>query len=394
MTHRAIVIVLDGVGAGPAPDTADYGDTGSDTLGNLSRAVGGLHLPNLAGLGLGRMHPIEGVPAVERPTGSWGRLQELNPGKDSTSGHWELAGIHLDVPFPTYPLGFPPDVIAAFDRAIGRASIGNVVASGTEIIQRLGDEHVRTGFPIVYTSADSVFQIAAHEETVPLDQLYDWCRTARSLLVPPNAVGRVIARPFNGPATNYTRTGNRRDFSVKPSGQTTLDRIKDAGLPVVAIGKIVDLFAGLGQTEQHLTHTNAEGMTAILDALDRVENGLIMANLVDFDMLWGHRNDIEGFRAGLEVFDQWLPTALSRLRSGDLLILTADHGNDPTTTSTDHSRERVPLIVTGPSLRAGVDLGVRETFADLGATVLDHLALPPPAHGRSFLPEVTRGVAQ
>ncbi|MDZ4806016.1 MAG: phosphopentomutase [Candidatus Eisenbacteria bacterium] len=393
MTNRAIVIVLDGVGAGPASDTAAYGDAGSDTLVNLASAVGGLRVPNLANLGLGRMSAIAGVPADERPNGSWGRLQAVNPGKDSTSGHWELAGIHLDRPFPTYPHGFPTEVIAAFEKAIDRPSIGNVVASGTDIIQRLGDEHVRTGSPIVYTSGDSVFQIAAHEEKVSLEQLYDWCRTARRLLVPPHAVGRVIARPFVGESTSYVRTGNRRDFSIDPTGPTMLDRIKEAGLPVVAIGKIVDLFAGRGQTEQHLTHNNSEGMAAILEALDRVEAGLVMANLVDFDMLWGHRNDPQGFHSGLQAFDAWLPGALSRLRPGDLLMLTADHGNDPTTASTDHSRELVPLIVAGPSVRAGVDLGIRDTFSDLGATVLDHLGLPPPAHGRSFLPDIRPGGA-
>ncbi len=394
MSHRAIVIVLDGVGAGPAVDTAAYGDVGSDTLVNLAHAVGGLHLPNLAELGLGRMRDIQGVPAVGRPRGSWGSLQEVNPGKDSTSGHWEMAGIHLDRPFPTYESGIPAEVVGAFEKAIGRSSIGNVVASGPDIIQRLGDLHMRTGFPIVYTSADSVFQIATHEDTVPLDQLYEWCRIARRLLVAPHAVGRVIARPFNGKPTAYVRTANRRDFSVEPTGPTTLDQVKEAGLPVVAIGKIVDLFAGRGQTEQHLTHSNAEGMAAILEALDRVDGGLIMANLVDFDMLWGHRNDTNGFRVGLEVFDAWLPEALKRLRPHDLLMLTADHGNDPTTNSTDHSRDRVPLIVAGPSVKAGVDLGVRATFADLGATVLDHLGLPPPAHGHSFLSEIRPGGAQ
>jgi phosphopentomutase len=394
VTRRAIVIVLDGVGAGPAPDTADYGDTGSDTLVNLARAVGGLQLPNLAAIGLGRMRAIEGIPAVGAPRGSWGRLREVNPGKDSTSGHWELAGVHLDFPFPTYPTGFPPDVITAFEQAIGRRSIGNVVASGTEIIQRLGDEHVATGHPIVYTSADSVFQVAAHEGIVPLEQLYDWCRAARRILVPPHAVGRVIARPFIGTSPEYVRTGNRRDFSFEPTGVTTLDTITAAGRPVVAIGKIVDLYAGRGQSEQHITHSNAEGMAAIAAALDRVDDGLIMANLVDFDMLWGHRNDTAGFKAGLETFDAWLGTVLPRLGAGDLLLLTADHGNDPTTASTDHSRELVPLLAVGGAVRPGVDLGVRPTFSDLGATVLDHLGLAAPRHGTSFLPEIGAGVSR
>jgi phosphopentomutase len=391
MKRRAIVIVLDGVGAGPAPDTAEYGDTGSDTLVNLARAAGGLVLPTLASLGLGHMRAIEGVPAVTDPRGSWGRLREVNPGKDSTSGHWELAGVHLDFPFPTFPNGFPAGVITEFEAAIGRPSIGNVVASGTEIIQRLGDEHVATGYPIIYTSADSVFQIAAHEAIVPLETLYEWCRAARRLLVPPNAVGRVIARPFTGSSSAYVRTGNRRDFSFEPTGRTTLDAVKDAGRPVVAIGKIVDLYAGRGQTEQVLTHSNAEGMAAIRAAVDRVDEGLIMANLVDFDMLWGHRNNTAGFKAGLETFDAWLGTLLPLLGPGDLLMLTADHGNDPTTDSTDHSRELVPMLAAGGAVRPGVDVGTRDTFSDLGATVLDHLGLPAPAHGRSFLPEISAG---
>jgi phosphopentomutase len=382
--RRAIVIVLDGVGAGEAPDADRYGDVGSDTLGNLSRAVGGLRLPNLAALGLGNMWPIAGVPPAAEPAGSWGRLCEVNPGKDSTSGHWELAGVHLERPFPTYPDGFPDDVVRDFEAVIGRGSIGNVVASGTEIIARLGDEHVRTGAPIVYTSADSVFQIAAHEEVVPLELLYDWCRRARRLLTGPHAVGRVIARPFVGASGAYQRTPNRRDFSVEPTGTTVLDLAKAAGLPMVAIGKIVDLYAGRGQTEQHVTHGNAEGMAELESALDRVPRGFIMANLVDFDMLWGHRNDTAGFKAGLETFDAWLPALLGRLREGDLLMLTADHGNDPTTPSTDHSREYVPLIAVTPGGAAGVDLGIRATFADLGATVAEHLALSGLAHGASF----------
>jgi phosphopentomutase len=386
--RRAFVIVLDGVGAGELPDAAAYGDEGSSTLANLARAVSGLHLPHMGRLGLGCILPIEGVPPDADPTGSFGRLAERNPGKDSTSGHWEIAGVHLARPFPTYPHGFPPDVIRAFEGAIGRKTLGNEVASGTEIIQRLGEEHVRTGFPIVYTSADSVFQIAAHEEVVPLPALYDLCRTARALLTGEHSVGRVIARPFVGRAGDFRRTGNRRDFSIEPSGTTVLDLVSRAGWPVVGIGKIVDLYAARGITEQRLTHSNAEGMKELEDAIKGVERGFVMANLVDFDMLWGHRNDPQGFRGGLETFDRWLGGVLPRLRPGDLLLITADHGNDPTTASTDHSREYIPLLAAGPRVRGGVDLGIRDTFSDLGATVATHLGIRGLEHGRSFHSEI------
>jgi len=385
--RRSIIIVLDGVGVGELPDADRYGDVGSNTLGNLAREVGGLDIPNLKRLGLDRIVDLGGSAPVE-PSGASGKMAEVNAGKDSTSGHWEIAGVHLDRAFPTYPDGFPAEVIAAFESAVGVKSLGNEVASGTEIIQRLGDEHVRTGRPIVYTSADSVFQIAAHEEVIPLPKLYEMCRTARGLLIGDHGVGRVIARPFVGASGNYTRTGNRRDFSIEPTGETVLDRAKAAGWPVVAIGKIVDLYAGRGMTEQRITHSNAEGMAELESALDRVERGFIMANLVDFDMLWGHRNDTAGFKKGLETFDAWLPKALAKLRGDDLLFLTADHGNDPTTPSTDHSREYVPLLAAGPGVRPGADLGIRSTFSDLGATVADSLGLPAGGRGRSFLGEL------
>lgn len=385
--RRAIIIILDGVGVGALPDANEYGDTGSDTLGNLSRAAGGLHLPVLGSLGLGNVIPVAGVAPAPAPGASYGRMAEVNPGKDSISGHWEIGGVLLDRPFPTYPRGFPADLIGEFEAAIGRRTIGNVVASGTEIIQRLGDEHVRTGFPIVYTSADSVFQIAAHEEVVPLDTLYDYCRRARAMLTGEHGVGRVIARPFLGSRGDFHRTGNRRDFSIEPVEPTLLDRSSEAGLPVIAIGKIVDLYAGRGMTERRITHSNAEGMAELERALREVDRGLIMANLVDFDMVWGHRNDVPGFKGGLETFDAWLPRALDRLRPGDLLFLTADHGNDPTTPSTDHSREYVPVLVTGPGIARGVNLGDRSSYADLGATAAAHLGVTVP-HGRSFYPDI------
>jgi phosphopentomutase len=386
--RRAIIIILDGVGVGALPDAADYGDVGSDTLGNLARAAGGLHLPVLGGLGLGNVIPVAGVAPAPHPRASYGRLREINPGKDSISGHWEIGGVLLERPFPTYPHGFPAEVIRSFETAIGRKTIGNVVASGTEIIQRLGEEHVSSGRPIVYTSADSVFQIAAHEEVIPLASLYDYCRTARAMLRGEHGVGRVIARPFLGSRGDFRRTGNRRDFSIEPVGPTLLDRTREAGLPVIAIGKIVDLYAGRGMTEQRVTHNNAEGMAELERALEEVDRGLIMANLVDFDMVWGHRNDVPGFKGGLEVFDAWLPKALDRLRPGDLLFLTADHGNDPTTPSTDHSREYVPVLVTGPEVAGGVNLGDRDSFADLGATAAEHLGVAVP-HGRSFYREIS-----
>lgn len=379
--RRALVIVLDGVGAGEAPDAAEYGDIGSNTIGNLSRAAGGLNLPNLESLGLGSITPVAGLSDGPPRRGACGRMREVNPGKDSVSGHWEIGGVHLSHAFPTYPQGFPPEVIEAFEVAIGTRTIGNVVASGTEIIQRLGAEHVRTGYPIVYTSADSVFQIAAHEEVVPLERLYELCRIARGQLVGTHGVGRVIARPFVGAGDAFQRTGNRRDFSIEPTAPTILDRLKAAGWPVVAIGKIVDLFAGRGMTEQHLTHNNGEGMAAIEAALDSTERGFIMANLVDFDMLWGHRNDVAGFKQGLELFDAWLPVVLRRLREGDLLILTADHGNDPTTASTDHAREYVPILMAGPGVRSGVNVGTRLTFADLAATLAEHFGLSDQVRG-------------
>jgi phosphopentomutase len=386
--RRALVIVLDGVGIGELPDAAAYGDSGSDTLGNLARVHGGLSLPHLERLGLGRIAPIAGVAPVAGPDAAWGRMAEVNPGKDSVSGHWELAGLRLPRAFPTYPHAFPADLIRAFERLIGRATLGNEVASGTEIIQRLGAEHVRTGRPIVYTSADSVFQIAAHEEVVPPEDLYAICRAAREFLTGEHAVGRVIARPFLGSDGRFTRTGNRRDFPIPPIAPTLLDRLNGAGWPVVAIGKIVDLFAGRGMTERRITHSNAEGMSEIETALAGTGRGLIMANLVDFDVLWGHRNDPEGFARGLAGFDSWLPRVLKALRQEDLLVITADHGNDPTTPSTDHSREYVPILVTGPRVRRGVPLGVRSTFADLAATLTDHFGLPAESFGTSFHQEV------
>ena len=383
---RAAIIVLDGVGIGPAPDTVAYGDGGSDTLGNVARAVGGLRLPNLERLGLGRCRPIPGLSPGLRPTAAHGVALPRSQGKDSTTGHWEICGVLLDEAFRTYPQGFPEDIIREFARRTGRGVIGNKAASGTAIIAELGEEHQRTGKWIVYTSADSVFQVAAHEATVPLEELYGACRTARELLVGEHAVSRVIARPFVGRAGAYARTPNRRDFSIEPVGTTLLDRLAAAGIPRVGIGKVDDLFAGRHIASEH-TATNADAYRLIEQALARVETGFIFVNVIEFDQSWGHRNDVAGFHEGLRELDAWLPRLEQRLRDEDLVIVTADHGNDPTTPSTDHSREAVPILVLGPRVRAAA-LGERGTFADMGATIAEYFEIAPLAAGTSFLQEV------
>jgi phosphopentomutase len=377
---RVALIVLDGVGIGACPDQADYGDAGSDTLGNIARAVGGLALPGLESLGLGCARPLAGM-ACRGPTAAHGVAIPRSHGKDSTTGHWELCGVVLDHPFPTYPRGFPPHVIDEFARRTGRAVLGNTVASGTAILAELGARHRATGAWIVYTSADSVFQVAAHEDVVPLDELYAACRTARAMLTGAHGVSRVIARPFTGEPGAFVRTPHRRDFSLEPVGPTLLDRLADAGIPRVGVGKVDDLFAGRGIASRHVD-TNAAACDAIARGVRELEQGLLFANVVEFDQTWGHRNDVAGFYEGLRAFDRMLPELLAPLRPGDLLILTADHGNDPTTPSTDHSREAVPLLVAGPGVRPAA-LGERG-FADVGATIADYFSVPSPA-GRSFL---------
>jgi len=381
--RRAAIVVLDGVGIGAAPDAADYGDVGSDTLGNLARAVGGLDLPNLQRAGLGNLAPLAGVLPNGTPTAAHGILSPRSAGKDSTTGHWEIAGVWLERPFPTYPEGFPAEIVEEFSRRTGRGVIGNVVGSGTDVIDRYGAEHRRTGAWIVYTSADSVFQVAAHEETVPLAELYRACEIARALLVAPHDVSRVIARPFVGEPGAFRRTANRRDFSLAPPAETLLDALDEAGVARAGVGKVDDLFAGRAISSRH-TASNAEGVEAIAQWLDEAPSGLLFANLVDFDQLYGHRNDVAGFYRALREFDEALPGLLSRLREDDLLFLTADHGNDPTTASTDHARERVPLLASGRAVRP-IALGVRETFADLGATVAEWLGVGFRGRGESFL---------
>lgn len=387
MSRRAIILVLDGVGIGEAPDAAAYGDVGSNTLGNLARAVGGLRVPNLEGAGLGRIAPLAGVRPVERPRGAWGTMRPRSAGKDSTTGHWEIAGIHLERPFPTYPDGFPAELVEEFARRTGRGVLGNVAASGTAVIARFGPEHERTGQWILYTSADSVFQVAAHEAVVPLRELYQACQTARAMLVAPHDVSRVIARPFVGRPGAYTRTAGRRDFALAPPGETLLDALAAHGIPRVGVGKVDDLFAGRAIRSEH-TKDNAAGVEAILRALRSLDGGLLFANLVDFDQLWGHRNDIAGFQEGLQAFDLALPRIEAALREDDLLFITADHGNDPTTPSTDHARERVPVLALGARVRP-VPLGERPTFADLGATVAEWLGVPFRGGGTSFLAALT-----
>jgi phosphopentomutase len=382
--ERAVIIVLDGVGVGDAPDAAAYGDAGASSIEHCAEAVGGLALPTMGRMGLGNITPVRGTPPAETPIGGYGRMAEAAAGKDSTTGHWEMAGVVLTRPLPTYPNGFPPDVVAAFERAIGRGTLGNVVASGTEIIQRLGEEHVRTGKPILYTSADSVFQLAAHEDVIPLAELYRMCETARGLLTGEHAVGRVIARPFIGVPGNFTRTTHRRDFSLQAPGPTLLDRLHAAGYDTIGIGKIEDLFAERGLSATDHTGTNAEGCAATLAWLGRPFRGLLFVNLVECDQLWGHRRDPQGYARALAAFDAWLPSALAALGPRDALFITGDHGVDPTYRGTDHTRECVPLLCAGPAVRAGVSLGTRPTFADLGATLAAAFAVEPLEHGTSF----------
>ncbi len=382
--ERVVLIVLDSVGAGELPDAGKFGDEGSDTLGNTARAVGGLHLPNLQNLGLGNLHPILGVPSVSAPLASYGRLAELSAAKDTTIGHWEIAGLVSPQPFPTYPNGFPPNVIEAFEQRIGRKTLGNYPASGTVIIEKLGKEHMRSGFPIVYTSADSVFQVAAHEQVIPVNELYRICNIAREMLQGEHNVGRVIARPFVGVPGAFERTDRRRDFATPPPEPTLLDLIVQAGQSVWAVGKIEDIFAGQGITHAIHTHDNMDGVDQTLAAMGEAGAGLIFTNLVDFDMRFGHRNNPAGYAAALEAVDDRVPEFIDALRHSDALIFTADHGCDPTTPSTDHSREYVPLLVYGEPIQGGVDLGTRDTFADIGATIAEWLGLQPALAGQSF----------
>jgi phosphopentomutase len=385
--RRVFLLVLDSVGVGELPDAGLYGDEGSNTLGNLASHVP-LRIPHLNALGVSRILPLAKLTPAQSPLAAFGRMLEASPGKDSVTGHWELMGIVLDHPFPTFPSGFPEESLREFERRIGRGTLGNTVASGTQILDDLGDAHMRTGMPIVYTSADSVFQIAAHEEIIPVPELYRFCEIAYEMFGEGMGVGRVIARPFVGTPGHFTRTPNRHDYALPPSAETLLDRLTARGVPVLAIGKIRDLFAGRGIGSAIHTVSDDDGMDKVLRAVDDVPGGLVFANLVDFDAKYGHRNDVAGFAANLERFDVRLGDLLPRLRADDLLILTADHGNDPTTPSTDHSREAVPVLAYGARVRPGADLGVRTSFADLGQTLADVFGVGPLANGRSFLGEI------
>lgn len=385
---RAVLIVLDGVGAGANPDASAYGDEGASSLEHCAQAIGGLALPQLGKIGLGNITPIVGTPPTDHALGAYGRMVEAAAGKDSTTGHWEMTGVVLQKPLPTYPHGFPADLVNEFEQAIGRQVIGNKAASGTEIIKELGAEHVRTGKPILYTSADSVFQVAAHQDIISLEELYHICEIARSLLTGDHAVGRVIARPFIGTPGNFKRTEHRRDFSLAPLGTTLLDLLKSNGKEVIGLGKIEDLFAGRGLTQRDHTETNRDGMAATLSWLERDFTGLLFVNLVEFDMLWGHRRDSEGYAQALRDVDHWFAQVQQAMRPGDAIFFTADHGVDPTYRGTDHTREQVPLLAYGEPVRAGINLGVRATFADLGQTLAQAFGVGDLAAGTSFAHEI------
>ncbi len=382
--QRVFLIILDACGVGELPDAADYGDVGSNTLGNTARVVGGLDCPHLESLGLGKVTKIAGLSTAQPARGAYGKMAERSAGKDSTSGHWELAGLITERPFPTYPDGFPDDIIAEFTQRTGYKIIGNKPASGTEIIAELGEEHLASGALIVYTSADSVFQIAAHIDNVPLEEQYRICQIAREILCGVHAVGRVIARPFTGQSGSFTRTADRRDFSLKPTGTTILDTLMAAKIPTIGVGKIGDLFAGVGLSEKIHTKSNDDGMRLTSELAGTVGHGLVFVNLVEFDMLWGHRNDPQDFAAALESFDRQLGEFLPLMRATDLLLISADHGCDPTTPSTDHSREYVPILCYSPGLPGDVNLGVRSTFADTAATIAEVFSVRWTGAGESF----------
>lgn len=386
--ERVIVIVLDGVGVGELPDAADYGDMGSNSVGNTARVLGGLDLPNLQKLGLGNIIEILGVPPAQPAQGAYGKMAEISAGKDSVTGHWELMGIWSQRPMPTYPHGFPADLLDEFTRRTGYGVIGNKPASGTEIIKELGEEHLKTGKLIVYTSADSVFQIAAHEELVPLEELYRVCRIAREMLTGEHAVGRVIARPFRGEPGNFWRTPNRHDFPLLPPRPTVMMRLVEAGYDVAAVGKIDDLFGNTGITLNKHTTNNYDSLNALLEFMPERFKGMIFANLIEYDMIYGHRNDPQGYAGALRAFDDRIPEIRAAMRPTDIVIIAADHGVDPTTPSTDHSREYVPLLVFGDAVRAGVNLGTRRTYADVAATISEIFGLPAPEIGTSFLAEI------
>ncbi len=384
---RVILIIFDSVGIGELPDAKEYKDEGSNTLGNTIKAVKGLSLPNLEAMGLGLIQGVEGLKKIKNPVASYGRMAEASRGKDTATGHWEMAGLVIDKPFSTYPLGFTEEIMNEFKRCTGLDYLGNKAASGTEIIKDLGEEHMRTGKPIVYTSADSVFQIAAHEDVIPVDRLYEICEIARKIADKYN-IGRVIARPFVGTKGSFKRTDRRRDFSLAPTGETILDKLNAEGIPVIGIGKIGDIYGHSGLTEEIHTKDNMDGIDKTIAAIKEIKKGLIFTNLVDFDMLYGHRNDVKGYANALIEVDSRLPEIMRMLKDSDMFIITADHGCDPTTSSTDHSREYVPLLVYGKKLKSGINLGTRKTFADIGQTIAEIFDIGRMNNGSSFLKEV------
>ncbi len=384
---KFVIVVMDSVGIGELPDAAEYGDAGSNTVGNIIKSVG-LSIPNLAALGMSRL--VDGLPQAET-TGAYGRAAELFAGKDTTGGHFEIAGLIMEKPFPVFPNGFPQEFISRFEKAVRRKTIANYPASGTEIISKLGKQHVDTGALIVYTSADSVFQIAMHEDVIPLEEQYSICETARAMLTGDLAVGRVICRPFTGTKGNYTRTKNRKDYSFEPPGETILSALKGAGYEVAGVGKIEDIFANVGLTKSNHTTNNDDGVSATVEFMKQDFDGLVFTNLVDFDMLYGHRNNAEGYKSALEALDRRVPEILGALGDEDIIVFTADHGCDPTTASTDHSREYIPILVYGKNVKRGVDIGTRETFADIAATAAEFFGLSEWNAGKSFLGEIMKG---
>lgn len=388
---RIFLVVLDSVGIGAAPDASEYGDEGADTLGNIAKTVGGLSMPNFGRLGISCIREIKGIPKTSTPMAHYAKMKEASIGKDTMTGHWELMGLHITEPFKTFPKGFPPSLLQKLTERTGRKIIGNKPASGTKIIEELGEEHMRTGSLIVYTSADSVLQIAAHEEIIPIDEQYEICEIARELTLEKEyRVGRVIARPFVGEPGNFIRTSNRHDYALEPFDRTVMDSLKEASYAVIALGKISDIFAGVGITESIRTEDNDDGMVKLIQTMKKDFHGLCFLNLVDFDAKYGHRRDPEGYAKALESFDTYLPTVFERLRKDDLIIFTADHGNDPTHDGTDHTREYVPLLVYSPSLVQGKKLPMRETFADVGATIAENFEITPPQYGKSFLHQLGR----
>lgn len=391
MDRKVTLIVLDSVGIGELPDAKAYGDEGSNTLCNIAKAVEGFSLPNLETMGIGNIDGITELKSSSNPTGAFGKCAEISKGKDTITGHWEIAGVILETPLNTYPQGFPREIIEEFEEKIGRKTLGNVVASGTAIIEELGEEHVKTGYPIIYTSADSVFQIAAHEEIIPIDELYRMCEIAREMLVDDKMVGRVIARPFIGSnSKDFTRTANRHDYALAPFNKTMLEYIEESNQSVIAVGKIKDIFTGKGVTDAITIKNNMDGVDKTLDFMKGNKNGLIFTNLVDFDMKFGHRNDAAGYANALVEFDNRLPEIIDAMGENDILMITADHGCDPTTESTDHSREYIPVLVYGNKIKSGANIGIRKSFCDIGKTVLDLLEVKNDLAGESFASEILK----